>query len=143
MEGLLSLLESVEFEGLVIKEWNIVQFSKLSRVMTIISKEYASKNISWDEFAKTLSSTNMMSLGQGVMEFLAPFIEHAPAIITISCNVDQKFIEKMPYTQGLVAVLLIMKANLQHLNGFFGTLAAKTSSAVETTTAIDSPSTQA
>jgi hypothetical protein len=141
MEGILSLLEATEYEGLTIKEWNIVQFSKLSRIIAAIAKDYTNRGISWADFSKALVETDaMVNVGHNLVEFLAPFLEHAPAIITISCNVDQKFVDKLPYTKGIVAVLLIMKTNLMHLSGFFGTLTAKASSAEAEVIPAETPS---
>ena len=125
MDGLLSLVNSTEYAGLTIKEWNIVQFSKLSRVLAAVVKEYKERNIGWTNFSSILeNSDGMAGMSSDLLEFIGPFLEYAPAIITISCNVDQKRLEDVKYTDGTVLVFLILKANLEHLNSFFGKLVA-------------------
>jgi hypothetical protein len=125
--GLFSLLQATEFEGLVIKEWNIVQFAKLSRVLTAIAKEYKNQNVQWEGFSAILGkaeSEGMAALSENFLEFLTPFVEHATTILTVSCNCDVKKLESLSYTSGVIALMLVLKTNLEHLNGFFGKIVA-------------------
>lgn len=127
MDGLLAILNATEYEGLVIKEWNIVQFSKLSRTLTQIAKEFKEKNVEWAGFSETLAKADgigVADMSREVLEFISPFVEHAPTILAVSCNADGKRLEQLKYTDGVVALLLVLKANLEHLNRFFVTLVA-------------------
>jgi hypothetical protein len=136
MEGLLSLVNSTEYAGITVKEWNIIQFSKLSRVLSLVVKEYKDKNIAWEGFSNIIGNSDggsFAGISTELLNFLSPFLEHAPAIITISCNIDHKKLETINYTDGVVLIFLILKTNLEHLNGFFGKLVAP-AAAVETTT---------
>lgn len=137
MEGLLSLINATEYEGLTIKEWNIVQFSKLSRVLTNIAKEFKDKNVQWQGFSETLAraeGAGVADISGDVLQFLAPFIEQAPVILCVSCNVDAKKLESLTYTDGVVAIMLVLKANLEHLNRFFVKLVAPQVKTEETAT---------
>ena len=129
MEGLLSLLTVSEFNGYKIKEWNIIQFSKLSAILSSIAKEYQESNIDWSIFSGALQSAEgagMLSMSSKMMDSIQPFMKHAPQILSVSCGVTEKQLEEMKYTDGIVLVLLVMKTNLEHLTGFFGRLAAQT-----------------
>ena len=122
MEGLMSLLAQTEYQGLVIKEWNIVQFSKLTRTLQAIAKEYKEKNIAWEGFSETLvkvDGSGIAGISSQMLEFLTPFVEHAPTILTVSCNTDEKKLSTLSYTDGIVVLMLVLKANLEHLNNFF------------------------
>jgi len=135
MDGLMSLLAQSEYQGLVIKEWNIVQFSKLTRVLQAIAKEYKEKNIAWEGFSEILGKADgngIAGISTSMLEFLSPFVEQAPLIIGISCNADAKKVETLSYTDGIIVLVLLLKANLEHLNGFFVKLVAP--SAAEATT---------
>jgi len=84
MEGIMSLVNATEYAGLQVKEWNIVQFSKLSSVLADVAREYKSKNLSWDHFSKALSTTSeggMLDLSQNVLDVIEPFTKHAPTIL--------------------------------------------------------------
>jgi hypothetical protein len=122
MDGLMSLLAQTEYQGLVIKEWNIVQFSKLTRVLQAIAKEYKEKNVAWEGFSEILvkaDGAGIAGISNSMLEFLSPFVEHAPLILGISCNVDEKKLNTLSYTDGIIVLLLVLKANLEHLNNFF------------------------
>jgi hypothetical protein len=113
-----------------------VQFAKLSRTLGQIAKEYSKSNVSWDGFSGVLAkaqSGEMLQLSQGMLDFLTPFIEQAPTILAISCKADAEKLESLSYTDGVIAVLLVLKANLEHLNRFFVTLVAPQSEAAATT----------
>jgi len=141
MDGLMSLINVSEYAGHQIKEWNIVQFSRLSSVLSAIAKEYKDANISWAAFANSLKSTEetrMLEISHSMLDSLTPFLKHAPALIAVSCNVKEKDLEDIKYTDGLVLTLLIMKKNLEHLNSFFVTLVAQSSGAAQTTDTMDS-----
>lgn len=132
MDGLMSLLAVSEFNGYKIKEWNIVQFSKLSGLLSTIAKQYQESNIDWSLFSGALSSTEntgMLTLSSKMMDSIQPFVQYAPQILSVSCGISEKQLEEMKYTDGVVLVLLVMKVNLEHLNGFFGKLAAQAGAA--------------
>jgi len=128
MDGLLSLMSITEYAGYKVKEWNIVQFSKLTGVITAIAKQYAASNISWDAFSETLQQTDtkgMLSVSTSLMDALQPFLEHSPAILSVSCGITEKQLEELKFTDGAILTLLVIKTNMEHLNGFFGSLAAQ------------------
>jgi hypothetical protein len=132
MEGLMSLVAATEFAGLKVKEWNIVQFSKLSSLLNDIVKEYKDQGIGFEQFSTLLqgaSETGMMEISQSVLNMLSPFAKRAPQLICVSCNVEQSKLDDLSFTDGIVVVLLILKANMEHLNRFFVSLAAKPNSA--------------
>jgi hypothetical protein len=66
----------------------------------------------------------MAALSENFLEFLTPFVEHATTILTVSCNCDVKKLESLSYTSGVIALMLVLKTNLEHLNGFFGKIVA-------------------
>jgi len=132
MDGLFSLLNATEYQGLVIKEWNIVQFSKLTRVLQVIAKEYKDKNIGWEGFSETLvkaDGSGIAGVSTQMLEFLSPFVEQAPLLIKVSCNADDKKMETLSYTDGIIILVLILKSNLEHLNSFFGRIVAPSAEA--------------
>jgi len=131
MEGIMSLVNATEYAGLQIKEWNIVQFSKLSSILAEVAREYKGKDLSWDKFSLALSETSgsgMLDLSQGIMDVLEPFTKHAPTILCVSCNVKADRLENMAFTEGIVALLLILKMNMEHLTRFFSSLTGTTNS---------------
>lgn len=131
MEGIMSLISATEYAGFQIKEWNIVQFSKLSAVLSEVAREYKAKNLSWDSFSTALSSTSesgMLELSQNVLDVLEPFTKHAPLILGVSCNAKPDQLEKISWTDGLVILLLVLKFNMEHLSRFFVSLVGKTNS---------------
>ncbi len=138
----MSLLNTTEYAGLTIKEWNIVQFSKLSAVLSDIAKEYKARNLSWETFSgvlSTASANGMLDLSSNVMDLLEPFTKHAPTILAISCGADGKKLDSLSFTDGIIATMLVMKANMEHLNRFFVKLVALSAPA-EATTDLNSPS---
>lgn len=139
MDGLMSLLSETEFQGLKIKEWNIVQFSKLSGTLNEIAKEYKARNVSFGDFASIfdgVSESGMLDLSQNVLELIEPFTKRAPLLLGVSCGLDAKALDALDFTTGIVAVMLVMKANMEHLQRFFVKLAASPSIAAEATTAL-------
>lgn len=136
MDGTMSLINVTEYAGFQIKEWNIVQFSKLSSVLSEVAREYKAKNLSWDSFSTALSSTaenGMLDLSQSVLDVLEPFTKHAPVILGVSCNAKPDQLEKITWTDGLVLLLLVLKFNMEHLSRFFVNLVGKTQSEPATT----------
>lgn len=136
MEGIMSLINTTEYAGFTIKEWNIVQFSKLSSVLADVAREYKAKNLSWDNFSTALGATaqgGMLDLSQNVLDVLEPFTKHAPMILTISCKASVEQIEKISFTEGIVLLLLVLKFNMEHLSRFFVSLVGKTNSDPTTT----------
>lgn len=131
MEGIMSLVNVTEYAGYTLKEWNIVQFSKLSSVLAEVAREYKSKNLSFESFSDALSNTasnGMLDLSESVLSALEPFTKHAPQIISISCGVKIEKLEDMPFTDGVVLILLILKMNMEHLGRFFTSLVGKVDS---------------
>jgi len=131
MEGIMSLVNVTEYAGFTIKEWNIVQFSKLSSVLAEVARDYKEKNLSWDSFSTALSTTSeggMLELSQSVLDVLEPFTKHAPILIGVSCNAKPEQLEKISWTDGLVLLLLVLKFNMEHLSRFFVGLVGKTNS---------------
>ncbi len=134
MDGLMSLVTATEFAGLKIKEWNIVQFSKLSGLLNEIAKEYKDRSVSWDSFSSIFANASpdgMLNMSQSVLDLIEPFTKRAPQLIGISCGVDAKSLEEMPFTDGLIVVMLIMKTNMEHLNRFFVRISAQAPVAAE------------
>ena len=134
MDGLMSLVSATEFAGLKIKEWNIVQFSKLSGLLNEIAKEYKDRNVAWDSFSSIFanaSTDGMLNMSQSVLDLIEPFTKRAPQLISISCGVDAKTLEEMPFTDGLIVIMLIMKTNMEHLNRFFVRISAQPTVAAE------------
>lgn len=128
MDGLLSIMSVTEYNGYKVKEWNIVQFSKLSGVINAIAKKYIELNLSWDKFSDTLSKasdTGLLGVSTGLMDALQPFLEYSPALLSVSCGVTEKQLEDMKFTDGVILTMLVIKANMEHLNGFFANLAAQ------------------
>lgn len=139
MDGLMSLINETTFNGFKIKEWNIVQFSKLSGTLNDIAKEYKARNIAFADFSSIfdgVSESGMMDLSQHVLDLIEPFTKRAPLLLGVSCGLDAKALEELPFTDGIVAIMLVMKANMEHLNRFFVKLAAPASIAAEATTAL-------
>ena len=131
MEGIMSLLNTTEYAGFQVKEWNIVQFSKLANVLSEVAKEYKARNISWDNFSVALSATansGMLDLSQSVLDVIDPFLKHATTILTVSCKTTVEQLEKISFTEGIVLLLLIMKFNMEHLSRFFVSLVGTTNS---------------
>ncbi len=131
MDGLMSLISSTEFAGFKVKEWNIVQFSKLSAVVLEIANEYKAKNLSWEDFSQSLSVNTdggVLNISQSVLDMLQPFMQRAPLILSISCKVSVEELEKLSYTDGIVLLLLVLKVNMEHLSRFFVQLVAPGSS---------------
>jgi hypothetical protein len=125
MDGLMSLVESTDYAGFKIKEWNIVQFSKLSGVLSEIAKEFKDRDLAWSQFSEILNSASesgMLDLSHSALDLVEPFIKRAPLLIGISCNADAAALEKLSYTDGLVLIMLVMKCNMEHLSRFFGKL---------------------
>ena len=134
MEGLLSLMSVTEYAGYKVKEWNIVQFSKLSGVISQIAKKYFESNISWENFSETLKETDnkgMLGVSTNLMDALQPFLEYSPAILSVSCGITEKQLEAMKFTDGVILTMLVIKANMEHLNGFFANLAVQLGAAKE------------
>jgi hypothetical protein len=141
MDGIMSLINSTEYAGFTIKEWNIVQFSRLSSVLSEVAREYKSKNLSWDSFSAALSTTSengMLNLSQNVLDVLEPFTKHAPTILTISCKASVEQLEKIAFTDGIVLLLLVLKFNMEHLSRFFVNLVGTTNSEPATTASTES-----
>lgn len=125
MEGLMSLINATEYAGFTVREWNIVQFSKLSGAMLKIATEYDARNIAFTDLSSVLSSVDVAggkSLPVSVLSLLEPLIEHSTLILSVSLKTTQERLEALTYTDGLVLLLLVMKVNLEHLSGFFGKL---------------------
>jgi len=128
MDGLFSLLSATEYNGIKVREWSIVQFSKLGGALSTVVKEYQESKIDWTSFSTILqgaSENNMLDMTSGMLDSLQPFVKQAPTILSISCNLSQAQLEEIKYTDGLVLLLLVLKTNIEHLNGFFGKLAAR------------------
>lgn len=122
MEGLMSLVESTDYAGFKVKEWNIVQFSKLSSALSEIAKEFKDRDLAWSQFSEIIgnaSQSGMLDLSHSALDLVEPFIKRAPLLIGVSCNADAAMLEKMSYTDGLVLIMLIMKCNMEHLSRFF------------------------
>lgn len=125
MDGLLSLVNAVEYKGFKIKEWNIVQFAKLSPVLSAIAKDYESLSINYTEFSDVLSKAadgSKMGLTKSALSFLAPLVERAPEVLKISLGITQEKVEELSFSEGTVLLLLIYKTNLEHISGFFAGL---------------------
>jgi len=126
MEGLMSLINATEYAGHTVREWNIVQFSKLSSALLQIATEYDKRNISFADLSSVLSMPDVsgtQSLPVSVLKLLEPLLEYTALILAVSLKVSQDKLEALNYTDGLVLLLLVMKVNLEHLSGFFGKLA--------------------
>ena len=134
MDGLIALLNSTEYAGLTVKEWSIVQFSKLSPIIGEIAREYKARNISWDSFSSLVDNAGM-DMSTQLIEALEPFTRHATEILVVSCRTDVKVLEKINYTDGLILLMLVLKMNMAHLTRFFGSLAAPTNPAATISTA--------
>lgn len=131
MDGIMSLINVTEYAGFQIKEWNIVQFSKLSSILAEVARDYKAKNLSWDNFSTALAGTSengMLELSQSVLDVLEPFTKHAPVILGVSCSAKPEQLEKISWTDGLVLLLLVLKFNMEHLSRFFVSLVGKTNS---------------
>jgi hypothetical protein len=127
MDGIFALFSGTEYNGIKVKEWNIVQFSKLGGVLSAVAKEYQTTQADWNSFSAILEesdSSSMLDKTNGLLTSIQPFVTHAPAILSVSCNLTETQLQDMKYTDGIVLLLLVLKANLEHLNGFFGKLAA-------------------
>lgn len=136
MDGIMSLLNTTEYAGFHVKEWNIVQFSKLSAILVEVAKEYKARDLSWENFSLTLSETagtGMLEMSENVLQMLEPFTRHAPTILMVSCKATMEQVESMSFTDGLVLLLLILKFNMEHLGRFFVSLVGKTNSEPTTT----------
>lgn len=128
MEGLFSLLSVSEYQGYKVKEWSIVQFSKLGPVLSAIAKEYQESKMDWSKFASAIqgsSESGMLDMTTGMLDTLQPFVKHAPIILSVSCGMNASQLDEMKYTDGIVLLLLVLKTNIEHLNGFFVKLAAQ------------------
>lgn len=125
MDGLMSLISAQEFQGFKIKEWNIIQFSKLSGVLASIAREYRDKNVSFEQFTEALSGASMVNLSTAALDIMEPFLKHAALILQVSVGADQKRLEEVSYTDGLIVLILVLKANLEHMTGFFTKLAGE------------------
>ena len=133
MEGLMSLVSSTEYAGFKVKEWSIVQFSKIAPVLSEVAREYKEKNLSWDSFSALIenaSEDGMLSMSQSVLEVLEPFTKHAPLILGVSCGANAERLEALSWTDGLVLLMLVLKTNMEHLTRFFVNLTAKPANAV-------------
>lgn len=128
MEGLFSLLSVSEYQGHKVKEWSIVQFSKLGPVLSAIAKEYQESKMDWSKFASAIqgsSENGMLDMTTGMLDTLQPFVKNAPVILSVSCGMTSAQLDDMKYTDGIVLLLLVLKTNIEHLNGFFVKLAAQ------------------
>ena len=141
MDGIMSLMNMTEYAGFQVKEWNIVQFSKLSSILVEVAKEYKAKDISWENFSAAISDTagtGMLEMSESVLQVLEPFTRHAPTILAVSCKVSQEQLEKILFTDGLVLLLLVLKFNMEHLGRFFVSLVGTPNS--QPTTIASTPS---
>lgn len=132
MSGLLSVVNSTEYKGFTIKEWSIVQFAKLSPVLTAVAKDYETQDVQFSSFSEALSGAaedGTLGLTKSAMAFLAPLTERAPEILKISLGVTQEKLEAMSFSDGVVLLLLTMKINLEHISGFFVSLAEERNNA--------------
>lgn len=123
--GLLSLVNAVEYNGYKIKEWNIVQFAKLSTTLTEIAKEYETQGVSYPDLDTLLGSVaqdGALGLSKAAMAFLNPILKRSEEILKISLGVPKEKLEEMGFTDGTILVLLIIKTNLVHLSSFFASL---------------------
>ena len=127
----MSLINATEYAGFQVKEWNIVQFSKLSSILSEVAKEYKARNLSWENFSSALSETStggMLDVSESVLAVLEPFTKHAVLILTVSCKASVEQLEKISYTDGLVLLLLVLKFNMEHLSRFFVSLVGMSNS---------------
>jgi len=123
MQGIMSLVNAVEFKGYKIKEWNIVQFSKLSPALSTIANEYKTRNIEFPELSDILSETSdTLSLTSSALTFLSPILVHAPEILRVSLGITPEKLEELSFSEGSILLLLILKANMEHVSSFFGAL---------------------
>lgn len=129
MEGLLSLINATEYAGFTVREWNIVQFSKLAGILTAIAKEYESRQVSFDELVNAFDSvkTDGVSLSalqvpKSLLAVLEPILSHSNTLLCVSLNTTSDKLEKVSFTDGLVLLLLVLKINMEHLSSFFGRL---------------------
>lgn len=125
MEGLMSLINATEYAGYTVREWNIVQFSKLSSALLKIATEYDKRGVAFSDLSSILTSVDLTggaSLPVSVLNLLEPLLEHSTLILSVSLKANYEQLEALNYTSGLVLLLLVLKVNLEHLSGFFGKL---------------------
>lgn len=133
MDSLLSLVNATEYKGHKIREWNIVQFARLTPILTGIVKQFKEKQISFEQFSGALSETDgagMMNFSSSALDFLAPVLEKSPEILKLGLNLKQEQVEELSFSDGAVLTLLTLKVNLEHMTSFFGALVAKQEEAV-------------
>lgn len=123
--GLMSLINRVEYNGFKIKEWSIVQFAKLTPVLSEIAEEYDKKDIQFSSFAEVLenaSAEGALGLSKSALTFLSPVLSKSKEILKVSLNITDEQVEQIPFSDGLVLVLLSLKINMEHLSSFFVSL---------------------
>lgn len=131
MEGLMALINSTEYAGFTIKEWNIVQFSKLAGILTAIAKEYETREVSFDALVEAFSAVDAdgvkasaLQVPKSLLKIMEPLITHSTPLLCVSLNTTSDKLEKVEFTEGIVLLLLVLKKNMEHLSGFFARLVA-------------------
>ena len=128
MDSLMSLVTATEYKGYKVREWSIVQFAKLTPVLSGIVKHFKEKNISFEDFSGALDTTEgsgMLAFSSSAMELLGPVLVQSPEILKISLGLKPEEVEKLSFSDGTVLTLLSLKINLEHMTSFFGALVAK------------------
>jgi len=126
--GIMSLINRVEYNGYQIKEWSIVQFAKLTPVLSEIAEAYEKKNIEFSAFSEMLenaSGSSPLGLSKTALTFLAPVIEKSKEILMVSLKIKEDEVDQLVFSDGLVLVLLILKMNMEHISNFFVGLVRK------------------
>lgn len=130
MEGLLSLINATEYAGFTVREWNIVQFSKLAGILSTVAKEYETRQISFDELSnafKSVEGRSIMQVPKSLLAIMEPLMTHSNTILCVSLNTTSDKLEKVNFTDGIVLLLLVLKVNMEHLSSFFAQLVAEKS----------------
>jgi len=128
MDSLMSLVTATEYKGYKIREWSIVQFAKLTPILTSIVKHFKEQNISFEDFSGALNTEEgggMLAFSNSAMELLGPVLEKSPEILKITLGMKPEEIENLSFSDGAVLTLLVLKTNLEHMTSFFGALVAK------------------
>jgi hypothetical protein len=130
--GLMSLVNSTEYKGYKIKEWSISQFARLTPCLSAIADEYGKKNIQFSDLSDILTATESegtLGLSKAAMTMLSPMLSRSEDLLRISLGVTSAQLEELPFSDGIVLVLLIMKTNMSHLSNFFLSLVGDSSPA--------------
>lgn len=123
IDGLLSLVSEMEVGEYKIKEWSIVQFSRLYPILSSIGQAYIKQGLTWDQFVSLLNSVDTTNSAT-LLDALNPVVPHIPALLQESLRLKPDEMEKIDFTKGVMLTLLVLKANAEHLTRFFESMIA-------------------